>query len=425
LPTNAATLPAPAYQAPIPASANAQINFPSAQPQVGLNTFNYIPPPAIQTASIRNDLPVSGYASTPPAIGTTAHQVVPPPLAPNSSGDGGGGGGSPPLTPEQQASAQWNTGSPNPQAPPGTLDWQLQHNIDIADSGGGGKRGGSVGKGIRGFDYGGAIGPGGVDPTTPMGANPQVSAQAQQYAQMSPEQLQQMAIVFGNTPQGQLISRILQQKRMMPNQSIGTAPKLSAPSPMINPAQMHNPSEYIEPPPAMRADGGRAPQHYESGGSVTGYLHGATGGRTDVLNISPPAGSYVIPADIVSGLGEGNSIAGAAVLNRAFVMGPWNTAMPAPHRGMGIPSAPPTYGVWQKEFKSALPTAAKGGKVEDKVGQPTPIIAASGEFIVDPEKVRAVGGGNITRGHNVLDAWVIKKRKQINEEQRKLKPPKK
>ena len=41
-------------------------------------------------------------------------------------------------------------------------------------------------------------------------------------------------------------------------------------------------------------------------------------GRTDRLPIHVYSGSYVIPADIVSGLGEGNTLAGNDVIQRMF-----------------------------------------------------------------------------------------------------------
>jgi hypothetical protein len=56
------------------------------------------------------------------------------------------------------------------------------------------------------------------------------------------------------------------------------------------------------------------------GGVFAGYIHGNTGGRTDNKDIDVGSGSYVIPADILSGLGEGNSIAGAHALMRQLKM---------------------------------------------------------------------------------------------------------
>src|SRR5208337_5202610 len=48
----------------------------------------------------------------------------------------------------------------------------------------------------------------------------------------------------------------------------------------------------------------------------TGPLMGPTGGRADKLPIGVPGGSHVIPSDIVSGLGQGNSTSGHAALSK-------------------------------------------------------------------------------------------------------------
>jgi 8-oxo-dGTP pyrophosphatase MutT (NUDIX family) len=50
----------------------------------------------------------------------------------------------------------------------------------------------------------------------------------------------------------------------------------------------------------------------------TGPIHSSVAGRTDHLPIHVPSGSYVLPADIVSAGGEGNTIAGFKVLRRTF-----------------------------------------------------------------------------------------------------------
>ena len=49
-----------------------------------------------------------------------------------------------------------------------------------------------------------------------------------------------------------------------------------------------------------------------------GFIPGPTGGRTDAIPMSVKRQSYVIPADVVSGLGEGNSQAGAKKLSGMF-----------------------------------------------------------------------------------------------------------
>ena len=49
-----------------------------------------------------------------------------------------------------------------------------------------------------------------------------------------------------------------------------------------------------------------------------GLIHSSVPGRTDKLNMSVPSDSYILPADVVSALGEGNTFAGAATLDRVF-----------------------------------------------------------------------------------------------------------
>lgn len=98
-------------------------------------------------------------------------------------------------------------------------------------------------------------------------------------------------------------------------------------------------------------------------------------GRTDDLKISVPGESFVIPADIVSSIGEGNTEAGFRALESMF-------PPPAVER-------------------------AEGGKV--------PIAAAGGEFIVHPDHVKRIGGGDLKKGHRALDDFVkIIRRKTIS-----------
>lgn len=53
-------------------------------------------------------------------------------------------------------------------------------------------------------------------------------------------------------------------------------------------------------------------------------LFGSTGaGRTDVHNMNVSSGSYIMPADVVSGLGEGSSLAGSAIIDRMMRTNPY------------------------------------------------------------------------------------------------------
>ena len=155
---------------------------------------------------------------------------------------------------------------------------------------------------------------------------------------------------------------------------------------------------------------------------TTGFLHSAIPGRTDLIHANPPVGAYVLPADVVSGLAEGNSVAGAHLLDQALKIGPFGTALPAVRRGgVGVPSPPP---VFSGAFMA--PAAKRGGRQGDQeVGKPTPILAAGGEYIVPPEIVALWGHGDLKKGHDVLDQWVVRKRREIAKEMLKLPGPKK
>ena len=122
----------------------------------------------------------------------------------------------------------------------------------------------------------------------------------------------------------------------------------------------------------------------------SGPIMSGVAGRTDHLPMRVRSGSYVVPAAAVSHLGENNTSAGFAVLGKMFGAGPYGTK-PMPIRpGKGI-------GVRRR---------AEGGAA-DAMGEPTPIYAAGGEYVIEPESVVDLGGGDLKRGHELLDAWVV------------------
>jgi 8-oxo-dGTP pyrophosphatase MutT (NUDIX family) len=68
-----------------------------------------------------------------------------------------------------------------------------------------------------------------------------------------------------------------------------------------------------------RESGGRTGSDGLSGPKFhAGPIHSHVAGRTDHLPITVESGSYVLPADIVSAGGEGNTMAGFKVLRRTF-----------------------------------------------------------------------------------------------------------
>jgi hypothetical protein len=101
-----------------------------------------------------------------------------------------------------------------------------------------------------------------------------------------------------------------------------------------------------------------------------------------------PSGSYVIPADIVSSLGEGNTMAGFRVVRAMFESAP---------RG----------------------AYADGGGV----GEPVPIVAAGGEYVLSPDEVIWTGKGDLDAGHRSLDNWITETRAELVKTLQKLPPP--
>jgi len=99
-------------------------------------------------------------------------------------------------------------------------------------------------------------------------------------------------------------------------------------------------------------------------------LKGATTGRSDQVPITVAPGAYVIPADVVAALGDGNSDAGHKLLEQRFpAVGPKKKSS-----GVGI-------------------------------------IVSHGEYVISPDVVASLGGGDVNHGHDVLDAFVTKTRR--------------
>src|SRR5882724_9066126 len=62
-----------------------------------------------------------------------------------------------------------------------------------------------------------------------------------------------------------------------------------------------------------------------------GFLHSSVPGRTDRLPISVAGGAYVLPADHVAALGQGNSLSGANIVSRMFRSGPYGSSQTPLH----------------------------------------------------------------------------------------------
>jgi hypothetical protein len=74
------------------------------------------------------------------------------------------------------------------------------------------------------------------------------------------------------------------------------------------------------------------------GGKVhKGAIHSAVAGRTDHLPMHVASGSYVIPADIISAMGEGNSMAGFKIAKSIFSRDNDETTQGTPYGEAGLP----------------------------------------------------------------------------------------
>lgn len=132
--------------------------------------------------------------------------------------------------------------------------------------------------------------------------------------------------------------------------------------------------------------------------------HGA--GRTDIHSINVPAGSYVVPADVASGLAEGNTLAGAGVMDRIMHSNPYSIGGSGGHKGSGPPRA----------------HLATGGKADDGHSL-VPIVVAGGELLYHPHTI-IKKFGNLKKGHAALDAFVKRVRHENIKTLRKLPGPK-
>lgn len=141
----------------------------------------------------------------------------------------------------------------------------------------------------------------------------------------------------------------------------------------------------------------------EGGGVHIGPISSTVPGRTDDHPIDVAAGSYVIPAECVSNLGENNTNAGMVKLHEVM-------------------NSPPE--AIRRFFDATPPSRASGGRSNaDETGEAVPINAAGGEFVVPPTIVSIIGNGDVKHGHAILDAWVMKRRKNHIKTLRGLAPP--
>lgn len=130
-----------------------------------------------------------------------------------------------------------------------------------------------------------------------------------------------------------------------------------------------------------------------------GPLRARVPGRTDRLPIHVVTGSYVLPADCVSMLGENNTDAGFEVVKKMIEE--------ARSRGGRV-------GLYRKY-------GIKGPYHQSE--NTVPAVVAGGEYILSPEEVELFGDGDLDAGHRALDAFVKAQRKKHIKTLQKLPPP--
>lgn len=138
-----------------------------------------------------------------------------------------------------------------------------------------------------------------------------------------------------------------------------------------------------------------------------GPIHSPVAGRTDHLPMNVSSGSYVIPADIIGAMGEGNTMAGFKIARRMFSSKPYTQGKQP-------------YAEGQQPYAGGKPYGARasGGRA------PVEIVAAGGEYVINPDDVTRLGEGDIDHGHAILDEFVKGYRKKTINTLKKLPGPK-
>ncbi len=132
-----------------------------------------------------------------------------------------------------------------------------------------------------------------------------------------------------------------------------------------------------------------------------GPIHGDVPGRSDRLNVHTPNGSYVLPADVISGHGENNTQAGFSTMQRLF-----GTASRTKGTPYGQGSGLPYHGIEPR---------SKGGAVHDGADE-VPLVVASGEMSLAPEQLMKlrdllkIPDMTLDDAHKIMDEFVLQSR---------------
>ena len=160
-----------------------------------------------------------------------------------------------------------------------------------------------------------------------------------------------------------------------------------------------------------------------------GLVASPTGGRADHVPVSVASSAYVLPADVISGLGEGSTLAGAQVVDRMLSTLPFGIqptrlrgrGEPMPHPSGAVRLPPPPSG----QYAAGGLAGFAAGRVPHGAGEVVPCRLSGGEYVVNPDKVLAIGRGDMDLGHDILDAFIKKVRERTIKEMKALPGPKK
>jgi len=152
----------------------------------------------------------------------------------------------------------------------------------------------------------------------------------------------------------------------------------------------------------------------------SGPINTAVPGRTDRHHMNVKNGSYVIPAEVVSGIGQGNTAAGHNAINALFPKTKLHAGH-APKMG-GVPHQAKAMMHQMHMPRMAMPSA-HGGAAEDDPEHPE-IVAAGGEHVLTPEQVIA-RYGDLEKGHDILDKLMVMLHEQHIKDLKKYPGPKK
>lgn len=179
---------------------------------------------------------------------------------------------------------------------------------------------------------------------------------------------------------------------------------------------------------------GSTPSSDDSAVHMSGLFNSSGAGRTDIHNRDVPANGFVVPADVTSGLGQGNTMSGSSVIDRMMGAGPYGVKPGTGPEGIKLDGhgGHASFPKLQQARPARMPqeqgiapeTDAKGGITGGKKNELVPVVVAGGEHYINPADIERKFG-SLDRGHKILRQWVISRRAKNIKELKKLPEPKK